>query len=563
MAYLVLKILNLKSLLYRIIKKFFIIIAISAIAGNISITTKNHDFYKTYEKSKNLNQITGIIISQKEEKEYYDKYILKAKTKGILNRKYIIYARKGMQEFKYGEEIRFNHEYIEPEEARNYKGFNYKEYLKTKNVYGSFRINDSVEILANNKANKLSIFINNIREQIIKNVHEVLPEEQAGILLGIILGEKNEIPEKQKEDFKLSNMMHILSVSGMHTSYIILGLTYILNNLPKRKKYILIIFVLLLFMALTNFSPSVVRAIIMASMFIIAKLIYRKSDFLTSIFLSLLILLIYNPFLINDIGLQLSFLGTLGIAFFSKEIINLLERRTNKKVAKILGVSLSAQILILPILVYNFNTLSLSFLLSCFVSSIFAGIIFISGIGIIIISFLSLKISKKTSLILKILINILSLSAEKIADFKLLNYTVKTPIMLEVMTYYLLFFSIKYIFIVFHKDKQNLRRYEKRMINKLREIGLKKILYVLIIIVSTFITTALLYRIIPKELKIYFIDVGQGDGCLIKTPRGKTILIDGGEDEDLVLDYLLDRRITKLDYIIISHFDSDHVRWNF
>ena len=79
-------------------------------------------------------------------------------------------------------------------------------------------------------------------------------------------------------------------------------------------------------------------------------------------------------------------------------------------------------------------------------------------------------------------------------------------------------------------------------------------------------------NVIPSDLKIYFIDVGQGDSCLIVTPNHKTILIDGGGNLDnevydvgksTVIPYLLDRGITKLDYIIISHFDSDHVRTEF
>ena len=79
-------------------------------------------------------------------------------------------------------------------------------------------------------------------------------------------------------------------------------------------------------------------------------------------------------------------------------------------------------------------------------------------------------------------------------------------------------------------------------------------------------------KVIPSDLKIYFIDVGQGDSCLIVTPKHKTILIDGGGNLDndvydvgknTVIPYLLDRGITKLDYIIISHFDSDHVRTGF
>ena len=83
---------------------------------------------------------------------------------------------------------------------------------------------------------------------------------------------------------------------------------------------------------------------------------------------------------------------------------------------------------------------------------------------------------------------------------------------------------------------------------------------ILIIFVSTYL--------IPKDLKMYFVDVGQGDCTLIVTPRNKTILMDGGGDltghfdvgKKTVIPYLLDRGFTSIDYVMISHFDQDHVR---
>ena len=81
----------------------------------------------------------------------------------------------------------------------------------------------------------------------------------------------------------------------------------------------------------------------------------------------------------------------------------------------------------------------------------------------------------------------------------------------------------------------------------------------------SFILIFTLISIWPKDLKIYFIDVGQGDSCLIVTPKGKVVLIDGGGSEtynvgeNTLIPYLLNRKITKLDYVICSHFDTDHV----
>lgn len=113
------------------------------------------------------------------------------------------------------------------------------------------------------------------------------------------------------------------------------------------------------------------------------------------------------------------------------------------------------------------------------------------------------------------------------------------------------------------------RRFEKILLNKLKNKKLqKKLIAMTLIIIFIF----QIIKILPSTLKIYFIDVGQGDSTLIITPNHKTILIDGGGSEtnesydvgkNTLLPYLLDRGITKLDYILISHFDSDHVRTDY
>ena len=94
-------------------------------------------------------------------------------------------------------------------------------------------------------------------------------------------------------------------------------------------------------------------------------------------------------------------------------------------------------------------------------------------------------------------------------------------------------------------------------------------------ILSFFLLSQLLknktYSINPNEMKVHFIDVGQGDSTLIVTPKNKTILIDGGGSsssdfdvgENTLVPYILDRGFTKIDFIIISHFDSDHVRTDY
>ena len=113
-------------------------------------------------------------------------------------------------------------------------------------------------------------------------------------MLAILLGDKDKLSEDIQESFKTSNLSHMLAVSGAHVSYIILGLTYVLQNsiIGKKNEKIVCIIFLLFFMAITNFTPSVTRACIMAVLTLFSGIIYRKSDVYTNISVAALITLI-------------------------------------------------------------------------------------------------------------------------------------------------------------------------------------------------------------------------------------------------------------------------------
>ena len=121
-----------------------------------------------------------------------------------------------------------------------------------------------------------------------------------------------------------------------------------------------------------------------------------------------------------------------------------------------------------------------------------------------------------------------------------------------------MFLSLWFYIYIINSGKEVLIQKIKNLI----KCNHKKVIAVILVIVL--ISTII--KITPKNLKIYFIDVGQGDSCLIVTPKNQKILIDGGGSEtynigeNTLLPYLLSRRITSLDYIICSHFDTDHCR---
>ncbi len=490
-----------------------------------------------------------MIVSQKEEQKYSDVYIIKVKRK-----KYKIYVDKSNEKLEYGDYVNLKVELLPIESSPgNYKETSKVSYFKLQGIYGSFKGKGNIQRTGRIKWNLL-VYIQKVRQIIINKARTILPEETSEILLGIILGEKSKIKESDISNFKLSNMSHILAVSGMHVSYIIIGVSFILKKLPRREMQIISIIFLIFFTALTNFTPSVVRAVSMAIISILSKLLHKKDDFLNSIFFSLLIILLYNPYLLQNIGLQLSFFGTFGIYLFMGNFKELINKFANKEIADILALSMSAQVMILPITMLEFNMLSMSFILSGFVATFLVSVIFLYGVINISISFISLNLSKIFAEPLNVAINLLSKSAKYIAELDILKATTKTPYILFIIIYYLIVLIIKYYLILSKKPKNEMRRYEK----KLLQIINWRLIYILQIIVLLVAISIVVYDNVPKKMQIYFIDVDQGDSTLIISPKGTSILIDTGEDETRVYKYLLNRRINKLDYLILSHLDVDH-----
>ena len=476
------------------------------------------------------------IISDIQEKEY--KKVCTAKI--VRNNKKILINIKMSQDIpsiKYGDSLYIEGEFKQPEEARNYKGYNYKQYLKTKKIIGTVEL-EKVKILKSSNGS----FIHNIQKYIRDTINGTLTDEEGNLLLAILLGDKDKLSEDIQESFNTSNLSHMLAVSGAHVSYIILGLTYVLQNsiIGKKNGKIVCIIFLLAFMAITNFTPSVTRACIMAILTLFSGIIYRKSDVYTNISVAALITLIFNPYGLLDLGFQLSYGGTIGIIIFIKRIQ---EKKSNSKVINYIKqmalVSIYANIIIIPIMMYHFNTVSFTFIISNIMASPILGIIVITGFLFIIASITVKPLTRLIAIFIKPILSILIKISQICSKLPFSNILVVTPYMFNVISYYA-------IILYCIKSKKN---------NKCKII----ICLLIVLILINFII-----YIFPQKLRIFFIDVGQGDSTLIITPDKKTVLIDGGGSdsfdvgEKVLLPYLLDRRILKVDYVLISHFDTDH-----
>lgn len=582
-------------------KSIFLIIIVSLISNFIVVFQK--DKYDNFYNDGEQMNLVATVVGNKEEKEYKDTYKIRIdsinelyettenaknnknlKSKDYKNHCLILSVKKkDKTNLKYGDKIKVKGEFIKPMTARNYGGFDYSTYLKSIKVYGTLKA-ENIEILSKKNCNPIMVLSNNVNVKIHENVNEMMPEKYASIFTGLILGDTTKIEKEVKENFKIANISHILAISGMHITYIIIGIEMLLKPLlGKRKMRIVTVIILIFYMFITGFSPSVVRASIMGILMIISKLIYRKNDIWTSISVSLLILLIYNPFLITNVGLQLSYLGTIGIICFNKNVYKFLRNikiknkkikyRINRKIVllvdkikEILSVTLSAQIVILPIILFHFNSLGIYFFISNILVSVIIGPIIIGGFICIMISFFSMQIAKLISIFIVVGIKMLVVISE-ISHLPFSQIYIVTPKVWQILIYYILIVILNKIYTSFTLKEPSFTDIRIKNLVALTKYRLNQNKKKYFKIIISFIVIIFIFNIIPKKLKIYFVDVGQGDCTFIVTPKNKTILIDGGGSlstefdvgESTLLPYILDRGYTKIDYIFISHFDQDHV----
>ena len=563
--------------------KTILILTITAVIGSGVIYFNEKEYENVQDKLLKVENVMLIGKVEREEKSNEYGKIYKVKIQSIIqngneykiNKKSIYVYQKSSNKItmKYGDIIKVEGKFEEPAGRRNYKGFDYKLYLKTKGIIGNLKLTN-IKMIENKivipieylECKSISLFDN-----LKGKANTLLPNEISSVFIGLMFGDTSGISDDVKEDFRNANMSHVLAVSGMHMSYLILFSTYVFGKiLGKRQSYYMSIILIVLYMFLTGFSASIVRAGIMGIILICSKIFYKCNDILTSLSIAVLLILIRNPYIILDLSFQFSFGGTLGIVLFQNFISkNFLEKVINsKRIVDILSVTISAQLVILPISLVHFNIVNVYFILSNVIIGFIIGPIMIFCFIFLISIIINIKFAEIFSLILQIVLRIL-IFISKVSKLPYSSIYVATPNCIQIFFYFLFIISFFAVFYMYKTPKilPTVKRFRNiiamlKFYIKYRFSDNKKIVSkILSVILMIFI---IVIKIVPKDLSIHFIDVNQGDSTFIVTPNGKSILIDGGGNaysnvgKNILLPYVLDRGYTKIDVVIISHTDLDH-----
>lgn len=218
-------------------RKIILITFLFALIGSSYLLVLENNYQTTYPEKLEKLEVIARVVSDEKQTEYQKQYTVKILTGKYKNTHLILRMKKENPSFYYGESIKIIGNFEKAAKQRNEGGFDYRQYLKTKKIHGIVTA-QKLEKCKNkeNLIDEIDKSIHLLAVGIEKKLVEIMGKEQSHLLAGILIGRTNELPEEIKENFKISNLTHMLAVSGAHVSYVLLLLNFILSKIKLRKK---------------------------------------------------------------------------------------------------------------------------------------------------------------------------------------------------------------------------------------------------------------------------------------------------------------------------------------
>jgi len=307
--------------------------------------------------------------------------------------------------------------------------------------------------------------------------------------------------------------------------------------------YTILLVSLVFYGCLVEGQPSVFRAVIMASLFFIGKIIFARVNLLNTISLSALILLYLNPFSLNEAGFQLTFLATSGLILFYQPIYRFLPPLP-LKIAELAAMSAAAVVATMPVIVSSFNRVTFASALLTIPATPLVGFLMAAGYLYLLIGLISPGLSHLMSVFMKLPIRIFIWLTGCLEPLSSLSYRLPSPPLVVIISFYLSLLLL-------------------RLKPKLK--GQKAATWLVFFLFFTILITYP-FKAGTNVLTMTVMDVGQGESQVIEFPGGRVMVIDGGgfpasafdPGENIVSPFLWSRGYKKVDYLVSSHLHPDH-----
>ena len=492
--------------LRHILQSKHLIKIITIIIFIITLLYTNYYPFKS-KYTKDDKEFIGI-VTKYEVKEDKITIEIKAKEKLLITYKY---QDKEFNNLSYGDKIKVKGTLITPSKNTNQNTFNYQKYLYHKKIYYLVKAT-SINKIANN---------HNYLYTIKNTLYQKIDKLKSSNYIKTLLFCDNTLSKEIKESYRTNGISHLFSVSGMHINFFVNIIYLYLNKITynKRIKYLITNIFIIIYLILFP-SSSLLRSAVMSILYSINYLLKLKIKKIDILFLTLGVSLLINPFIIYDLGYIYSYTITFFLVLSSSTL------KKKNKINKIIYISLLSFLVSIPITIYNSYEIN--------IISILLNIILVPIISIIILPLTILTyIFPILDSILYLFTNTLETISLFISKINITKIIFPKPSLLIIILYYI-------IFLLSYQNKKYFYL---------------NIILLIIIYISPYLNS---------NFEVVMFEVGEADCHLIKYPYNKnTILIDTGKNEykikNEVIPYLKSIGIKKIDYLIITHGDEDHI----
>jgi len=465
-------------------------------------------------------------------------------------------------EYHYGDTLEI---FGKPETPPVFEGFSYKDYLARFGIHSMMR-RGKITLLRPQTGFSLYTGIYRFKEKAHQVINRILSEPEAALLNGILLGIQSGIPRDLYDQFNATGASHVIVISGSNISLLV-GLLLLAGQkaIGKRSAFFLALAGVTVYTAMVGADAAVVRAALMGVLFILAMYVGRPNVVLNTLFVSALAMTLYNPLTLWDVGFQLSFLATLGLVTLvsplehgAATLLNRLGVTSLPRAAGVLNeallVTIAAQIITTPLIVYQFGRFSVVSLLTNFLIVPVQPLVMIFGGLATLAGLIWLPLGQLVAWAAWLPLAWTIWMVQWTANFRWAQFELPAmPFWLMALLYLTLAAAV---WAIGHPA-------ERRRLSFSRDSGGGVKLPVLGLAAGLLLLLWAATQHLPDgKLHVAFLDIGQGDAILVTTPNGRQILIDGGPSPAKLGQRLgeempfWDRSI---DVVISTHPDADHI----
>ena len=465
----------------------------------------------------------------------------------------------------YGDRLRISGLLETPPE---FEDFSYREYLARKGIYSFVNYPQIVKI-ESGQGSPFWTALFSVKDLARDALARLVPDPEASLLQGILLGIRSGIPDDLYDDYNTTGTSHIIVISGSNITFIATLFALAFGRLlGRRRAYWLIIAGITLYVLLVGADAAVVRAGLMGGLFVTAIALGRRSTAYVSLFATVLILTLINPMALWDVGFQLSFAATLGLILFAPAIERLFERglvrisspdrarQTLRFLNDALILTLAAQILTIPLVIYHFGRFSLvAPLANLLILPVQPPIMGLGGAAAItgMVPFLE-PVARAIAWVPWLLLAYTNAVVRWMAGWPFASLEIDRA---SAGWLILIYASLLLVLWAWSRRREAVGRVWSSLTARRSTIlvlGGPAIIAIL--------AWLAVLQLPDRKLHVAFLDVGQGDAILITTPSGQQVLVDGGPSPS-DLTSALGREMPfwdrSIDLLIMTHPDADHI----